>query len=63
MNYDEYRNEIDMLQGNISRICITPDVDELKRMYAWAYLRLSNIYEYRLGILDPQSDTPIDPSL
>ena len=36
-------NEIDMLKGNINRMCVTDDADELWQMENYALIRLTNI--------------------
>ena len=35
--------ELDMLKGNINRMCVTDSRDELMMMYAWANKRLNSI--------------------
>lgn len=45
-NYNELQNEIKMLEGNIARICLTKNFDELDVMYKWAKLRLEEIKIY-----------------
>lgn len=40
----ETMNEVDMLRGNINRMCVTDDLDELDRMLTVAMCRLSNLY-------------------
>ena len=48
-NYNELRNERDTLDGNINRMCVTKDEEEMERMYAFAKLRLDEIkdnYDY-----------------
>ncbi len=42
MNID---NEKDMLNGNIVRMCLTNDIDELNAMKKVALQRIENIYE------------------
>lgn len=42
----EMINEADMLKGNINRMCVTTDDEELDVMYTFAKLRLEEIYEY-----------------
>ena len=37
-------SQIDMLQGNINRMCVTDSRDELRSMYAWANIRLNEIF-------------------
>ena len=39
----EIDNQIDMLKGNINRMCVTDDVDELNSMYDYAKKRLEII--------------------
>lgn len=40
----ELRNEIDMLQGNINRMCVTDDKEELASMLEYANRRLRRIF-------------------
>ena len=44
MTRPEKVNTLDMLQGNINRMCVTDSRDELRSMYAWANIRLNEIY-------------------
>ena len=44
MNMQKVYNEMDMLKGNINRMCVTDDQEELFKMYAFACLRLNKIY-------------------
>lgn len=44
MTKQELMNECDMLDGNINRMMITDDEDELLRMFAFAHKRLGNIF-------------------
>ena len=39
------RNEKDMLNGNINRMCVVDDSDELLKMYHFANLRIKTIFE------------------
>ncbi len=39
-------NESDMLEGNINRMFLTDDMNELNRMYGFAITRILRIYEY-----------------
>ncbi len=39
---------IDMLQGNINRMCVTKDMAELKEMKEWAIKRINNIFYKRI---------------
>ena len=43
MTKQELINECDMLEGNIARMMVTNDVDELLSMYEWAKKRLDRI--------------------
>ena len=45
-NYNELCNEMDLLDGNINRICVTKDEKELESMYKFAKKRLEEIYNY-----------------
>ena len=36
--------EMDMLQGNLNRMCVTDSKDELLQMYAYANIRLNTIF-------------------
>ena len=36
-------DEIDMLNGNINRMCVTDDADELWQMKSYAFIRFTNI--------------------
>jgi hypothetical protein len=36
--------ECDMLQGNINRMMVTDDAEELLKMFAFAHKRLGNIF-------------------
>ena len=44
MNRNELRNEIDMLNGNINRMMISRDKEEIANMYKYAAQKLSIIY-------------------
>lgn len=43
-NKRELDNEIRMIQGNINRMCITDDEEELLSMYRYAQMRLTEIF-------------------
>lgn len=43
MDRKKLDNELDMLKGNINRMCVTDSRDELMTMYAWANKRLNCI--------------------
>lgn len=38
--------EIDMLKGNINRMCVSDSIVELYDMTIWAQKRIENIYDY-----------------
>ena len=44
MTQQELMNECDMLQGNINRMMVTDDHEELLTMFAYAHKRLGEIY-------------------
>lgn len=52
MTYKEYRNEVEMLNGNISRICVSYDKEEILFMIYVAMSRLALIVRYRLNELE-----------
>lgn len=43
---EELDNEIDLLEGNINRMCVTTNLVELCDMAMWAQKRIENIYDY-----------------
>lgn len=49
-------NEVDMLEGNINRMCITSDLKELETMYGYALKRLKSVYEYKKYLLELKED-------
>lgn len=44
MNRQKLEIEIDMLRGNINRMCVTDDDVELESMQQWAKKRIDRIY-------------------
>ena len=46
MNRQKLELEIDMLKGNINRMCVTDDDAELVSMQQWAKKRIDRIYSY-----------------
>ena len=44
MTRQQLMNECDMLQGNINRMMVTNDHEELLTMFAYAHKRLGDIY-------------------
>lgn len=51
----ELINEAEMLKGNIARMVVTKDIDELKRMHEFAELRLQRIRKAREAELRSQN--------
>ena len=39
------QNEEDMLKGNINRMCVSDDINELIKMYHYANLRIQIIFD------------------
>ena len=54
MNRQELEIEIDMLRGNINRMCVTDDDAELTSMQQWAKKRIERIYLYNRQRLSEQ---------
>jgi len=46
MDKKQLENELDMLHGNINRMCVTQDDEELIEMQQWAKRRIDQIYIY-----------------
>lgn len=46
--YQEMRNEIDMLIGNINRMCVTNRISEVFSQYEFAKKRLVDIFNYNI---------------
>lgn len=47
-NREEMLSEVDMLRGNINRICVSDDVEEISQMYHYALTRLEEIMKYNV---------------
>lgn len=47
LNYQDLRNERNMLDGNLNRLMVTENMEELERMVRFAKIRIGNIAEYR----------------
>ena len=47
-NYAQLRNEMDMVDGNMARMCITSSIEELEGMLSYALERINAIYNYNL---------------
>lgn len=50
------RHEEDMLQGNINRMCVADDSEELLTMLYFAHLRLNTIYKICRNKFTEESD-------
>lgn len=60
MTRKELMNEADMLEGNINRMMVTDDKNELMNMYSFALRRLEKIYKERVYVLcEVESETDI----
>lgn len=60
MTHKELIQEADMLQGNINRMMVTDDKNELMNMYSFALRRLEKIYRERVYVLwEVESETDI----
>lgn len=60
MTHKELMNEADMLKGNINRMMVTDDKNELLNMYSFALRRLEKIYRERVYVLwEVESETDI----
>jgi hypothetical protein len=55
-NYNELDNEIRMLQGNINRMCVTRDKDELEMMFYFARIRINEIFRFNLLVLNHDNE-------
>ena len=51
MTDKELMNEVDMLKGNINRMVVTDDKNELISMYSFALRRLEKIFRERVYVL------------
>jgi len=61
MTHKELMNEADMLEGNVNRMIVTDDNEELLRMYAFALERLGKIYRHKafeLMEIERETDIP-----
>lgn len=47
-NREEMLGEVDMLRGNINRICVSDNVEEISQMYHYALTRLEEIMKYNV---------------
>jgi hypothetical protein len=56
-NYKQLINEIEMLKGNINRMCITNDLEEIERMYYFAKYRIDEIYRYNFERINKEGES------
>lgn len=47
-NREELEECLRMLQGNINRLCVSDDLDELSKMKEFAIKRINEIYIYNI---------------
>lgn len=47
-NREEMLGEVDMLRGNINRICVSDNVEEISQMYHHALMRLEELMKYNV---------------
>lgn len=47
-NREEMLGEVDMLRGNINRICVSDNVEEISQMYHYALTRLEEVMKYNV---------------
>lgn len=63
MTHEKFKElivEADMLKGNINRMMVTDDKNELINMYSFALRRLEKIYRERVYVLwEVESETDI----
>ena len=54
MDRQDFEIEKDMLKGNIARICISDDIEEIRSMRNWAIIRLEAMVGYRVEQLSKE---------
>ena len=47
-NREEMLGEVDMLRGNINRICVSDNVEEISQTYHYALMRLEELMKYNV---------------
>lgn len=47
-NHEEMLGEVDMLRGNINRICVSDNVEEISQTYHYALMRLEELMKYNV---------------
>lgn len=60
MDKQRLDNEIDMLKGNINRMCVTKTFKELNEMYDYAMDRVMKIYSMNWDRLQEEKNESID---
>lgn len=61
-NYDELRNELDTLYGNVNRICVTNDISEIEKRYQLVVNAMFRIYVYRKNVVEDMNIEKIKDS-
>lgn len=61
-HYLEAQRERDMLDGNINRMFVSDDIDEIIRMYLYAKFRLSLIYHDCIKLYDERKKSDAERS-
>ena len=51
----EAERERDMLDGNLNRMFVSDDIDEIIKMYIYAKFRINLIYQYCLKMYEERS--------
>ena len=51
---EEIEIETDLIKGNINRMCVTDNMQELYIMYSFAKKRIENLFNYNLKRIDAQ---------
>lgn len=54
MNYNEMYNLVDMLRGEINRMCITDDMKELDNLRLCADLNISKLFDMNVQRLEEE---------
>ena len=52
--------EMDMIRGNLNRMCVTHDVQELEKEREWALKSIDKIYNVKLEILMQENAEKLD---
>jgi hypothetical protein len=52
----EFENENRMLLGNITRIVLSYDVEEIEKMRAWAHKRIDDMADFKIQKINEEND-------